>query len=197
MLNDSVWGKRAPRLTNVVVLTPDGARHVGKYDGCGMQLKDYDSAKFVLQELYESESFDQLPESGIEPGKGLHYDREFVAALETVRGFKTHRQYCEVADYYHLLLRDRVNEGFRALGLPETLEAQWYSVYSVLEQVSVKFPPSIETLLEAYPSAAEFLPKTFEELRAAGLKFSEAFSALATSQANNIVSQFGLRLKGK
>jgi hypothetical protein len=193
VLMDDVWGKQAPRLTHVVALMPDGSRRVGEYDGYGMDLDDYGSAKFVLQAFYAGENFDELPESGDEPEQGYFHAPEFVAALETLSGFTTYQDYRSAVIEYRRLLSSRVKAGFEVNGFSIPLEHQ-YGAYSLLEMASVKFPPSMESLQREQPEAAVYLPQTFEALREAALKFDEAFRALATSQAHDIVARYGQKL---
>lgn len=189
-LTHEAWGDVAPRLTHVVVLTPDGSRRVGQYDGYGMDLENFHAAKLVLHAFYEGETFDQLAKSGDEPGQGFFHDIEFVTALETLTGFTSHEEYLNTVREYGRLGDERRKAGFAAISLQLPRE-HWYGAHEILEMAARTFPPSMSSMREEYPDAATYLPRTFDALRAAALKFDEAFRALATTQARDIIGRYG------
>ena len=91
------------RLSQVVVLYPDGKKLEGEYDGYGrvdgVQLledcssEEWDKLKFVWQESYEGETYKDLGKSHDELAQGYFMDIAFIRLCLTKKKFKNHAEY--------------------------------------------------------------------------------------------------------
>lgn len=92
------------RLSQVVVLYPDGTKLEGEYDGYGRVdgvdiLKngydhdEWNKIKFVWQESYEGESYKDLGKSYDELAQGYFMDTAFIRLCLTKKQFKNHAEY--------------------------------------------------------------------------------------------------------
>lgn len=96
--------ERCERLSKVVVLYPDGTKLEGEYDGYGRVdgvdiLKDgydhdkWNDIKFVWQEKYDGESYQDLGKSHDELAQGYFMDRAFIHHCLKHQGFKDYAEY--------------------------------------------------------------------------------------------------------
>jgi hypothetical protein len=87
-------------LNNVVALLPNGEKITGSYDGYGrvngIELHEcWDDVKFVLQQHYQGEAYNDLGKSGHELGQGHFMDNKFLIYCTIINpdGFKTYARY--------------------------------------------------------------------------------------------------------
>ena len=96
-------------LNNVVALLPNGEKITGSYDGYGRvndvslvenEAGDYiwDDVKFVLQQHYQGEAYNDLGKSGDELAQGHFMDNKFLIYCTIINpdGFKTYARYKSV-----------------------------------------------------------------------------------------------------
>ena len=100
IVHDS-WGYAA--LNRVVALLPNGAKIRGSYDGYGrvdgQELhEEWDDVKFVLEQHYNNESYNDLGKSGNELGQGHFMDNKFLIYCTIVNpdGFASYAKYKQV-----------------------------------------------------------------------------------------------------
>lgn len=95
---------RCDRLSQVVVLYPDGQKLEGEYDGYGRvdgvdilpngyDHDKWEKIKFVWKEKYEGESYKDLGKSHNELAQGYFMDEEFLSYCLTTQSFKNYSEY--------------------------------------------------------------------------------------------------------
>ena len=95
--------ERCERLCKVVVLYPDGRKLEGDYDGYGRvdgvdiledcSSKEWDKIKFVWQEKYQGEKYEDLGKSYDELAQGYFMHQDFIRHCLLKGGFKSHAEY--------------------------------------------------------------------------------------------------------
>jgi hypothetical protein len=95
------------KFSQIVVLYPDGSKVTGEYDGygrvndkdlldpdaVGFSGKEWDALKFVIQQYYNGEEYDDLGKSGRELAQGFFMSREFLIHCDLKGGFKNYAGY--------------------------------------------------------------------------------------------------------
>lgn len=135
VLCDNAWGEVAPRLTNIVVLTRGEKPFRAAYDGYGLHLEDFDDAKFVLADAYSGERWEDLPESGYEPGQGFFHDEALIEALAASAGFRSHREYLTLLAEHEADGPRRIACAFSELQL-DIPAAQQESMFVMLQEAA-------------------------------------------------------------
>ncbi len=103
--------KDLPRLNEVVVLYPRGKKVEGSYDGYGrvngedlfpegIDMKKWNSLKFVLKEKYAGESYAELGKSGDELAQGYFMSDRFLNHCLRVGSFASYAEYKKAMKEY-------------------------------------------------------------------------------------------------
>lgn len=196
------WALRvAPHLARVVALTPR-KKIFAEYDGYGMGLSDeWDQVKFVLQDCYAGETFEQLPSSMDDPLQGFFISPELMEVLALIPSFPSGKDYVELTKFESHQADATSNQLLRGLGLlDDTTEG--YRVRQALQYVSEMTgdPENDEYEVRKYtahranrPELVKLLPENPLDLKAKTDEYFVAYSkqmrALLLDKAAPFISQ--------
>jgi len=191
VLMHDVWAKDALRLTRIVVLLRGHKPYPGEYDGYGMGLDDdFDDAKFVLEDAYKGERWEDLPESGYEPGQGIFHDTQFVRAIATLpNGFATY-------DDYWNALRDYENETMDIMALvfskleippPETL---YVNMSEYLHYLVQGMAETANDYADRHPEVLDWLPDDAEGRLVQAQLYTQAMNFETAAAAEKILAPY-------
>lgn len=191
VLMHDVWHRDVPRLTRVVVLIRGQKPYSGEYDGYGMGLDDdYDDAKFVLEDAYNGELWEDLPESGYEPNQGIFHDTQFALAIARLpNGFATYDDYWDA-------LRDYENESMELMSLvfskldippPETLYVNMCEYFSYLVR---GMHETASDYADRHPDVLDWLPNDKEGRLAQAQLYTQAMNFETAALAEKILAPY-------
>jgi hypothetical protein len=184
---DSFWGRFAPRLCRVVMLSPEGDRITRDYDGYGCgDVLDFDACKMVLADAYQSESYGQLGESHYEPGQGVFHSRGMIAVLRETPSLPSHlaytrlyKDYCSEESRIKLQL---LNE--RGVRCESELALE---VGRALEHLADGFDAEYERMLKQRPDIRKWVPEGYDNAQRLARLYDDTLVARTTAYARKLV----------
>lgn len=171
------WGLDAPRLTNIVVLERGRPPCTTQYDGYGLYLDDdFDDAKFVLEDAYQGERWEDLPESGYEPNQGFFHDKEFIQAIAALpTGFATYDDYIDVLNAYSNASDACLDAAFATLDIPPP-ESQYGPLLEYFNYLTSDRGEAATSYVDRHPGLLDWVPDDKPGRLAQAQSFMEALS---------------------
>jgi len=192
------WSQDAPRLTHVVIVEQGRPPVKTVYDGYGLNLDDsFDDAKFVLEDAYNGERWDDLPESGYEPNQGFFHDKAFIQAIAAMpAGFATYDDYIAVLDAYYNASDSCTDTAFAKLDEPppEALHGQIMEYFHYLMN---GMQSSAATYAERNPDIMFWLPEESTDRLAQAKVFTVAREQECEKLAANVLANYHEELKAR
>lgn len=170
----ATWQKDIPRLATVVILAqdPECGTTPGTYEGYGFE--NYETAKFVLADAYQGESWASLPESAGCPRQGFFYSKGFLQGLAQVPKLSGPDQLWDLVTQYEASEETRCRD---VLGINQLWPGRVWEFLSILNCASESWrytqagykPKHNDWLvkhgakLAEYPKLADWMPDSIED----------------------------------
>jgi hypothetical protein len=191
VLSGSAWGRDVPRLTRIVVLLRGEKPFTAEYDGYGLHLDDdFDDAKFVLEDVYKGERWEDLPESGYEPNQGFFHDKQLMLAIAALpNGFATWDDYVDVLREYEDGSEKALATAFSKLDIPPP-ETLYVNMLEYLHYVVDERWESAQFYVERHPDVLDWLPDDQPGKLAQAKVFTQALDEETRAQAARVLADY-------
>jgi len=198
VLAAQAWAKDAQRLTRIVILEKGRAPCFTEYDGYGNYLDDaFDDAKFVLEDAYNGERYDDLPESGYEPNQGFFHDKAFIQAIAALpTGFATYDDYIDVLHAYSNESEECLAMAFNTLDIPPP-ETVYVRLLEYFNYLTGNMEDTADSYADRHPELLDWIPNDRAGRMNQAQLFMEALDQETAKVASRVLADYQDRLQAR